>query len=179
MTLQAEAEKAIKSYGNLKPIEIKSYTNDELELYLGNLNDLFKLDLNQLKKMSRYEAVIQIAEWLTRADYTADAVEDIRKNLRQNQAEIEQDLQKINQTRQQITDLVNRAKDKKDELDPDTRQSLLTLVNVLNLDYGNEWVTLNSLKELINKINQLLDVGLPAWRLELKTLKKVYLIPRK
>ena len=68
MTLQAEAEKAIKSYGNLKPIEIKSYTNDELELYLGNLNDLFKLDLNQLKKMSRYEAVIQIAEWLTRAD---------------------------------------------------------------------------------------------------------------
>lgn len=145
------------------------------EIYLDNIQDLLNRDFAVFKKMPKYKAVIEIAEWLTQADYAEEFLEEQFDETKKSVNKMSDDLDLLKELNKKMANLAEWASIVDDPEVMSEKNEVLTLANTMNIDIAQEDVTLQAMQDLVSKLNQILYVALPAWRDQLKALKMVYL----
>ena len=145
------------------------------EIYLDNIQDLLNRDFAVFKKMPKYKAVIEIAEWLTQADYAEEFLEEQFDETKKSVDKMSDDLDLLKELNKKMVNLAEWASRVDDPEVMSEKNEVLTLANTMNIDIAQEDVTLHAMQDLVSKLNQILYVALPAWRDQLKALKMIYL----
>ena len=145
------------------------------EIYLDNIQDLLNRDFAVFKKMPKYKAVIEIAEWLTQADYAEEFLEEQFDETKKSVDKMSDDLDLLKELNKKMVNLAEWASRIDNPEVMSEKNEVLTLANTMNIDIAQEDVTLHAMQDLVSKLNQILYVALPAWRDQLKALKMVYL----
>lgn len=145
------------------------------EIYLDNIQDLLNRDFVVFKKMPKYKAVIEIAEWLTQADYAEEFLEEQFDETKKSVDKMSDDLDLLKELNKKMVNLAEWASRVDDPEVMSEKNEVLTLANTMNIDIAQEDVTLHAMQDLVSKLNQILYVALPVWRDQLKALKMIYL----
>lgn len=173
-----QAKSMIKAYHKITndlTQDMNVNQDNTYEIYLDNIQDLLNRDFAVFKKMSKYKAVIEIAEWLTQADYAKEFLEEQFDETKKSVNKMSDDLDLLKELNKKMANLAEWASIVDDPEVMSEKNEVLTLANTMNIDIAQEDVTLQAMQDLVSKLNQILYVALPAWRDQLKALKMVYL----
>lgn len=173
-----QAKSMIKAYHKITndlTQDMNVNQDNTYEIYLDNIQDLLNRDFAVFKKMPKYKAVIEIAEWLTQADYAEEFLEEQFDETKKSVDKMDDDLDLLKELNKKMANLAEWASRIDDPEVMSEKNEVLTLANTMNIDIAQEDVTLQAMQDLVSKLNQILYVALPAWRDQLKALKMVYL----
>lgn len=173
-----QAKSMIKAYHKITndlTQDMNVNQDNTYEIYLDNIQDLLNRDFTVFKKMPKYKAVIEIAEWLTQADYAEEFLEEQFDETKKSVDKMSDDLDLLKELNKKMANLAEWASRVDDPEVMSEKNEVLTLANTMNIDIAQEDVTLQAMQDLVSKLNQILYVALPAWRDQLKALKMVYL----
>lgn len=173
-----QAKSMIKAYHKITndlTQDMNVNQDNTYEIYLDNIQDLLNRDFAVFKKMPKYKAVIEIAEWLTQADYAEEFLEEQFDETKKSVDKMSDDLDLLKELNKKMANLAEWASIVDDPEVMSEKNEVLTLANTMNIDIAQEDVTLQAMQDLVSKLNQILYVALPAWRDQLKALKMVYL----
>lgn len=173
-----QAKSMIKAYHKITndlTQDMNVNQDNTYEIYLDNIQDLLNRDFAVFKKMPKYKAVIEIAEWLTQADYAEEFLEEQFDETKKSVNKMSDDLDLLKELNKKMANLAEWASIVDDPEVMSEKNEVLTLANTMNIDIAQEDVTLQAMQDLVSKLNQILYVALPAWRDQLKALKMVYL----
>ena len=173
-----QAKSMIKAYHKITndlTQDMNVNQDNTYEIYLDNIQDLLNRDFTVFKKMPKYKAVIEIAEWLTQADYAEEFLEEQFDETKKSVDKMSDDLDLLKELNKKMANLAEWASRVDDPEVMSEKNEVLTLANTMNIDIAQEDVTLQAMQNLVSKLNQILYVALPAWRDQLKALKMVYL----
>lgn len=173
-----QAKSMIKAYHKITndlTQDMNVNQDNTYEIYLDNIQDLLNRDFAVFKKMPKYKAVIEIAEWLTQADYAEEFLEEQFDETKKSVDKMGDDLDLLKELNKKMANLAEWASRIDDPEVMSEKNEVLTLANTMNIDIAQEDVTLQAMRDLVSKLNQILYVALPAWRDQLKALKMVYL----
>ena len=173
-----QAKSMIKAYHKITndlTQDMNVNQDNTYEIYLDNIQDLLNRDFAVFKKMPKYKAVIEIAEWLTQADYAEEFLEEQFDETKKSVNKMSDDLDLLKELNKKMANLAEWASIVDDPEVMSEKNEVLTLANTMNIDIAQEDVTLQAMQDLVSKLNQILYVALPAWRDQLKALKMIYL----
>lgn len=173
-----QAKSMIKAYHKITndlTQDMNVNQDNTYEIYLDNIQDLLNRDFAVFKKMPKYKAVIEIAEWLTQADYAEEFLEEQFDETKKSVNKMSDDLDLLKELNKKMANLAEWASIVDDPEVMSEKNEVLTLANTMNIDIAQEDVTLQAMQDLVSKLNQIIYVALPAWRDQLKALKMVYL----
>ena len=173
-----QAKSMIKAYHKITndlTQDMNVNQDNTYEIYLDNIQDLLNRDFAVFKKMPKYKAVIEIAEWLTQADYAEEFLEEQFDETKKSVDKMSDDLDLLKELNKKMANLAEWASIVDDPEVMSEKNEVLTLANTMNIDIAQEDVTLQAMQDLVSKLNQILYVALPAWCDQLKALKMVYL----
>lgn len=146
-------------------------------LYLSNIEDLMGRDFNQFKRMAKSQAIVEILDWQTQADYAKMLLEGEVKDVNDIIIKTKIDINHLKKLLSQMEKWAQTAQNIKD-LDNERRE-ISTMLSLIQIEIEQEKAKVQMQEQLIEKTHDVLNNALPVWYKQLDALKLLYNVKRK
>ena len=157
--------------------EIDYNQGSSFSLYLSNIEDLLDRDFHQFKEMPKSQAIVEILDWQTQADYAKDLLEGEVGNVRDTIIKTKIDINHIQRLGAEMEKWLIEAKTQQD-LTNECRE-ISTMISLIQIEVGQESAQVKMQEQLISQTRDVLDNALPVWYKQLDALKMLYNVKRK
>lgn len=134
-------------------------------------------DFNQFKRMAKSQAIVEILDWQTQADYAKMLLEGEVKDVNDIIIKTKIDINHLKKLLSQMEKWAQTAQNIKD-LDNERRE-ISTMLSLIQIEIEQEKAKVQMQEQLIEKTHDVLNNALPVWYKQLDALKLLYNVKRK
>lgn len=134
-------------------------------------------DFNQFKRMPKSQAIVEILDWQTQADYAKMLLEGEVKDVNDIIIKTKIDINHLKKLLSQMEKWAQTAQNIKD-LDNERRE-ISTMLSLIEIEIEQEKAKVQMQEQLIEKTHDVLNNALPVWYKQLDALKLLYNVKRK
>lgn len=146
-------------------------------LYLSNIEDLMGRDFNQFKSMPKSQAIVEILDWQTQADYAKMLLQGEVKDVNDIVIKTKIDITHLKKIKAQMEKWAQDALNVQN-LDNE-KCEMSTMISLVQIEIEQEKAKVRMQEQLIEKTHDVLETALPVWYKQLDALKLLYSVKKK